>query len=837
MKLQPQWSTHLLAPVTLSYVLGIGLYRSFAVPVSCSQFLFFTLSTMCLLFYIRHHALLSRVFLLMSFFVFGVISADRASLPVLPPNHIVYQINTSHDVVIIGILGAKVSETPDISKALIDVSFIRTEVNGPLIDTQGRVLLTLKGFWPENITPGDAVMIRTTLRLPSVINTPGTFNYREYLAQNNVYLTGTINHPILITPAQRFGISLQKRIIYRIELLRTRISAFINFHLSNRLGSIYQALLIGDRSEIAPETLDIFKRTGTMHLLAVSGLHTGLITALFYFVINWLLRRSEYLMLHINVRKTALLITLPALMFYALLTGANAPIVRSLIMITVFIAAFCIDRLHNSFIALTSAAFIILLFDPIALFSPSFQLSFAAVASILLLIPRFCSLTGIPVSSMYNQHGVMRLAWFFLTIGLVTIAATVGTYPLMLYHFNRISLVTLPSNLLIQPLICFWSLPLGIMAIICSYFSYEIASIFLKTGSLGIEKSLAIGDFLSGHEITQLWLPDPSIATCMLFYICLLIMVIDAPRRILISSCVSLIVISIFMIHIPSFVLPIARRNATVISILDVGHGSANVIEMANGHTVLIDGGAKSAPGYNCGERIIAPFLWHRKIGHVDDIFITHDDADHYNGIATIIKRFRPDRLFIPRVDSPKTGLQRIMSFAQKYDVDVVIPEKDTFIHQGNENLLVYLAESSELQQRPRAQTGSEDDRGLVLKFVSGTFSMLFPGDITTRKEKELLNRIKRIQSTVLLSPHHGSSSSNSYPFLKAVSPDYLLFSANDHGNRLFPAPVTLTHADLLRIRMRTTSIDGSILITLEHEIGYRLDTFNRKEQLFYRES
>lgn len=836
MKSESLWSAHLLLPVTFSYALGIGLYRTFNLPVIHSFIPVSALVSFCLIFYIRRHRLLSFVFFIVAFLIFGVTAADRASEPALSPNHIVHQINSYRDAVIIGTLGAKVSKTADVSKAYIDVSFIRTDVNGPLRSAEGRVLLTLKGNWPESIKPGDAVIIRATLKPPKVINTPGTFNYREYLARKSIFLTGTINHPILIKPVQKIDVSLKKNIFYRIELLRTNISAFINVNLPKRLGSIYEALIIGDRSEIPPETLEIFKRSGTMHLLAVSGMHTGLIAALFYFVINWLLRRSEYLMLHTNVRKASLLITLPVLIFYALLTGANPPVVRSLIMITVFAAAFSIDRFQNPLTALTGTAFLILLFQPIALFSPSFQLSFVAVGSILLLIPKFFSLSGISISSMYDQHGVMRVIWFFLAIGVVTIAATIGTFPLMLFHFNRISLVTLPANLLIQPIICFWSLPIGIMSIICSCFSYEIASMLLKTGALGIQKALEIGEILSRHESTQLWLPDPSITICMLYYIGLFFLIIDLPKRIIIPSSASLIVISVFMIHIPSFDVQITRRNSGAVSVLDVGHGSANVIEMTNGHTVLVDGGAKNAPGYDCGERIIAPFLWHRRIGHVDDIIITHDDADHYNGIPTIIERFRPDRLFIPHVDFPKKGLQEIISCARKHDVDILIPDHDTLITQDSEELLIFLADNQDSAKGPSGQALSEDDRGLVLKFVSGTFSMLFPGDITRKKEAELTDRLEHIESTVILSPHHGSSSSNSYPFLKTVNPDYLIFSANDHGSGLFPSSVALKHAELLHIKTHTTSVDGTVLITLG-QTGYRIDTFSRIKQQFYRES
>lgn len=830
------FSDRLLITVTGSYVSGISLHRLFG----CFDFfvacVIAPLSALCLVLFCRKSPNLSLFTLLCIFFLFGSAYADRSAVPALEPDHLVFQIDPPQDIVLVGTLSKKVSRSNDISKALIDVSYIRTAENGPLKTAGGRVLLNVKGAWPEQIKPGDSLIARTLLKQPATINTPGTFDYRGYLARENIYLVGSVNSPVLIADTPSLITSFSILILYRVERLRTDISSYIDSHLPGQAGAIYKALLIGDRTDISPESLEVFKRSGILHLLAVSGMHTGLIAGLCYLILHWLLRRSEYLILHLNVKKTALLITLPAIFFYSLLTGSKPPVIRSLIMFTVFISAFSFDRMQNPLTVLASAAFLILLYDPIALFSPSFQLSFAAVGAILIIFPPLLQYSDNIRSSLRKPSLLRRLIWGFITIGIVTIAATIGTIPLLLQHFNRISLVSLPANMLIQPIICFWSLPIGMVALFCAFVSPELGGFLLKIGAMGVNGSLEIGFFLSKSNSTQLWLPDPSILLCMLYYLGLFILFAWNPKRLSIAASVPMMGMALFFMFSPILNLPRQKNDAAVVSILDIGHGSANVIEMSNGKTVLIDGGSKSAPGYDCGERVIAPFLWHRKIGRIDDIIITHDDADHYNGLSTIVERFRPKRLIMPSVEDPKKGLSLVLKAAMQNDVEVVIQEHDTIIFYGNEYLnLLSAAASNEENISSVSARESEDDRGLVIKFVSGGASALFPGDITAAKEKELVNRYRHVASNVLLSPHHGSSSSNSLIFLEAVNPDYLVFSANDHGRNLFPSPSALKHAALLDVDTRVTSKDGTVLITFGRDIPYQIDTFNRSGQIFYR--
>jgi competence protein ComEC len=775
------------------------------------------------------------ILLILTFVIFGFVHADRRALPSLDQDHIVHHVTAPQQVVIVGTLAKTVTKGGSSCRAQIDVSFIRTDIDGPLKPAEGRTLLSLKGAWPTDIRPGDSLTARAVLDFPAVVNTPGTFNYREYLARRSIYLTGFVTHPALIRHTEKIDRPLSRRVLYRIERLRADIGSFLDSRLPARSSGIYKALLIGDRSDIVPEDLETFKRAGIMHLLAISGMHVGMIAAMLYYLINWLLKRSTYLILRINVRKAALLLLFPLLFFYTLLTGANPPVVRSLIMLTAFILSFSLDRYHPPLIPLTCSAFVILLFDPLAAFSPSFQLSFAAVASIIVFTPKLLNRFDAAIGEWSAGMASIRIIRFIVAVAIVTSVATIGTLPLMLLQFNRVSLVVLPANVMIQPLVCFCSLPLGLTAILCSPLAGNFADVLLQAGATIIDASLAVAELFSAHEGTQLWLPDPPIWACLLYYLALLLAGFAPLRRLTGFASLTMLAGSLVMILQIQPYGYFHHPYGWTVSILDVGHGSAAVIEMSSGRIILIDGGAKSTPEYDCGERIIAPYLWKRNIGRVNDIVITHDDADHYSGIDTIIRRFRPARIFIPSIDSAKKGMRQIIGRAQQHGVELIVPENDMTIGGEGEKLRIFLAESGGYKADTAPQSPSEDDRGLVLKFVSDGVSVLFPGDITGRKETELAERLD-VESTVLLSPHHGSSSSNSRLFLSKVNPQLLIFSANDHGKGLFPSALALRHAKSLGIKTHTTSVDGTVMITYTHPGGYRLETFSRSAQRFYRE-
>lgn len=733
-------------------------------------------------------------------------------------SHIASQITEKTDAVIVGTLAQLVAQSSEISRAQIEAEFLLLGKSKNFVKTNGTVLLSLQGRWPQHLVPGDALVVRCLLKLPGTVNTPGTFDYASYLARRNIYLTGSVRSPLLIQPVllpAELSHSMIKRGQFFMERQRNTIARRLDQSLPSRTAGLYRALLIGDRSGLENQLTESFKSAGVYHILAISGMHMALLALFIYSLIFWLLRRSELLLLCTNVKKWSLALTLVPLLFYTFLAGGQPPVVRSFIMTFFIMIGIATDRFRSPSTMLAGAGLAILLYDPGAIQGASFQLSFAAVAAIVYLAPRLLEYCYELPANLHLPALARRPGVGLLTIAAITITATLGTMPLLLYHFNRLSLVSLPANLIVEPLICLWGLPAGFIGIPLLAISSEAAAPVLLAGSWGISLAVESAAWFSSLDYAQFWLPSPEPALIVLYYILLLFIRLPDLSRSYRSFMIAAFMTVSLTFFLPATSLLKAIRQQTSISFIDVGQGSATLIEYAGGRTVLVDGGARSAPGYDCGARIIAPYLWNRKIARLDDIVVTHDDADHYNGIAAIIRRFRPKRLWLPHRDSAKPGFTALVQLADLTDVAVLIPEADALDGDADRQLsFIGLAAGQSFDQhKTSSNLGSEDDHGLIVRVEADGLSALLPGDISRTRELELVEARQIVQADLLLSPHHGSSTSNSEQFLAAVAPRYMIVSSGDQTGRLFPSPQTRATAQRLGIEVLSTAEDGTIMV------------------------
>jgi len=825
------WKNYLLLFCTVFYTIGIGCHSLFLFTPSTVQ-LIFLVSTV-LFFFLRYRSRVnfSLWILFFVFFLFGIYQGDRHAIKRLGYNHIAAQVLEPEQAVLIGTLSKMVTTRQGFSKATMDVAYLRTKRSPDYQKAEGRISLNLMGAWPESILPGHSFIVHADVQAPSVTNVPGTFNYRKFLARKNIYLVGLVRSPTLIQPVEQLSHFKLTHLRYHIERLRFHIGKRIDANLSEPRGPLYRALLIGDRSQIDDEVYETLKRAGVLHILAISGMHLGLLAALAFGAIYWLMRRSERLMLNCDVRKYALFLTLPLLLLYAFLAGFQPPVVRSLIMVSCLVFSYGLHRLHSPLTTLSCAALLILLFDPSALESAGFQLSFAAVSSIILLAQPLQSLL-IHSLRISNDIGAKLLKLFFTLLS-VTLAASIGTLPLMLVHFNRLSIVAIAANIAIEPIICLFSLPLGFCSVLLMPFSPSLAKLALDLGAHGIDLSIKVSSYLSGPDFTQIWLPAPGLFLCFLYFLSIFIVLCSFHSIKWLFLGIGGFATALISFYLPHNPISANKHASARITILDVGHGSSNVIELSNGRIILIDGGSKKWPGYDCGERLIAPYLWSRKIRRIDDVVLTHDDADHYNGIGTVIRRFKPDRLWIPADESPKKGFARLVDYARSSGVEIVFPEPGVMVDEGNEviSILGSYLEPPKNQNGGDRYSSSGDDNGLVVKLRAFNTTILFPGDITKMREQRMVDISENLGADVLLSPHHGSSTSNSEEFLEAVTPDIIIFSNGENKNGLFPANETVKRVDLLGIDSLETAAAGTITISVETKEQssppYRISTFN----------
>ncbi|MBI5559511.1 MAG: DNA internalization-related competence protein ComEC/Rec2 [Deltaproteobacteria bacterium] len=681
---------------------------------------------------------------------------------------------------------------------------------------QGKIELSLKGPPPENLSPGQKLLVRAYVSRPKPLSTPGAFDYQQFLAQQSIWVTGWISSPAHIAPLPRSEEQPPwRKLRFLPEQLRFQINTFITSSLSPRQSSLYKAILTGDRASLSPETLENFKATGAMDLLSISGLHMGLIAIGLGLVINFLLKRSAWLLIHTPAWKIAVVLIMPILCGYAFIAGLQTPVVRALIMTSVFLLAVLFDRQWHIPTNIAIAAFILLLINPASLFTVSFQLSFAAIISLAAIMPLLAPLLQKSDDNddegKNRSHSLIRKISLIVKGGLiVSLAALAGILPLLLFYFNRFSLLFPVSTLLIEPLLCFWALPVGLISIPFLFFAPEVARFLLPMGGAGLEAADNICAWFAGLPFHSLWLPTPFPLEIICYYALLFSLLnvkkIHAARYTAGLSITILLVTPAYSLYRQS------HEQADTVSILDVGQGNAVVIELAGGYTALLDGGGPYSPRYNVGERVIAPFLWGKRIRRLDAVIISHPDADHCNGLAFIIKRFRPGTVWINGDDGANENYAALLDIARGQDTTIRVPHKDESLFQNSRSHLFNLAG---LHEDDNTATGN--DKSLMIKLTSQGNNFLFTGDISEYAEKKLVTEKNPLHAEVLLLAHHGSSSSTSASFLARVSPAHAVISAGSSKKKIFPAPEVMKRCAEAGCLIYNTARDGAITFKVKN--------------------
>ena len=818
-------STHLLPVVVLCFIAGIWCvplldpHFNLQLPATVT-FILLSVFTGSLLVRCRT----SEVFLLLPFctLLAGYLHGHANFQIPGSAQHVYNVISKDSEAILTGSLEEMVTYNGKMSKAIVKLDSIRLTDMKYHQPAHGLVRLSLMGKWPTQMFPGDGIVVRAQLKRPRSFHTPGVFDYAQFLAQKDIWITGFIRSPLFIKKLDSRE-SGGNKYSYLAERLRTHIGSYLDQNLEPRFASIYRALLLGDRSSVSPSDLELFKASGTFHILAISGLHIAVIATLLYLIFYWLLSRSEFLLLHFSVRKIVAIGTIPILIGYALLAGMNSPVTRAVTMSSIVLIALCTDRKKSPAPLVAGAAFIMLIFDPLQLFTVSFQLSFAAIIGILFVLPMLQKHIVDQVASDQKHTSLKMLYTYTISALLVSVAATLATALITVSVFNRISTIGPLANLLLEPLICLWALPAGIIALPFIWLSPEIANVLLHFGTYGIHAALYVAKTITDLPFASLFIPDPSLYRVLLYflfiYICLSGFLIHAKKTTILIFSLPFLLTIIFHNNVPFF----DRQDARV-SFIDVGQGSATLIETGDS-TILIDGGGSSYSTRSVGETVIAPFLWDKGIHTVETIIVTHPDADHYNGLEYVLEHFSPHRIWVRDLKGHDKKYRQFIDNAQKRGIKITVPVAGEIIHEGG--LTLECLANLKDQHFDKTRGGNSANTGLIVKGCFKEHCFLFPGDINVSMEKFLLAREIDLKAETLLSAHHGSKTSNSTDFLSTVGPRYAIVSARGSSKGYFPHQGFLDKCASLNIDIFNTAEDG----TIEFKMGDGNTTLSTTEK------
>jgi competence protein ComEC len=849
-----------LLQIVLSFAAGIGLSNIFPayseiwlwlpiilLGIAASVFCFLHSQLKCL------HPIL---FIVPFFFFIGVLYVQPHFKTPDNPNHIYNQISNRQTVSLEGILAEMPSVTTSSfgikTKLLIRLNLLHFAPNAAGQSMQpsqavGLVQLKLKGHLPKSLKPGDRFLVKAIVSRVNTYSTPGVFNYKQFLANRSIWVNGWVNSPANIIELHEIKPSIFSSVInglrYFPERIRYNISSFLDSKLSQPARGLYKAILIGDRSNVPLTVIENFTKAGCVHILAISGLHMSLLSLIIIASLNWLMKLSSRLILHIPVLKVAAGLALLPLIAYAFIAGFNTPVARALLMTIVFVMALLFDRPGSLITHILLAALILLIWKPTVLFTASFQLSFSAVLAISLIYPKIYynlfpdreiaspNSSGKTLTSTQTTKLVEKLKEMpaksrnYLFAGLtLTSAAMLGTMPILLFHFNRFSLVSPVSNLIVEPLVCFWALVLGIIGCVFIPISPWVAASIFQLGSYGLITAERICSFFASFSFSSIWMITPTPVEIFFYYLLLIILVIrsyDKTSRQRLWGQIILLLVGCSVLTL-GFSYAIHLKKEISVSFLDVGQGSSTLLQLPNDKNILIDGGGAASDRFNVGQRVIAPFLWKKRIGRLDALIITHPHADHYNGLSFIMRRFLPKIIWVNGEQSLEDEYWELMKLAEKFYLETRIPSAGTYLFKSDDIRLVSISGSDNSHSNPatkaidRSQNKNvnSNNQSLVLKLDAGTVSFLFPGDIDDAVEKSLVTDGKKLKADILLAAHHGSGSSSSPEFISAVDPDFIVISAGRNNPFKFPDQKTIDRVNQAGIKVYSTANDGTVTFT-----------------------
>ncbi len=625
--------------------------------------------------------------------------------------------------------------------------------------------IKLSWYFPkQEIKSGQRWQFTVKLKKPYGRLNPGGFDYQRWLFAENIGATGYVRS----SPKPKLLATLSKWQSYTV--LRQAISDQISFLLpdSENIGLI-KALTIGDKHEINDRQWEVFRKTGTVHLLAISGLHIGLISGLVFFLV---LKLAIKLSVD-SPQRTAAISTLLVAIFYAALAGFSVPTQRALIMLLVFMSAIIVQRNIAIKNTLALAMLGVLLFDPLAVLSAGFWLSFLAVSII-----------------AYSLSGRLGKTGYWIGATKTHLVTAIALSPLLILYFQQISIIAPFANFIVVPVVSLVVVPLCFIAVLMMFVSTQLAVLFLQLIDLilsGIGKLLSVMAELPFASITT-----DSYPLYVILFALLGVFILLAPKGIPARWLGGVLLLPLL------FTKQDTLKDAELeMTLLDVGQGLSAVIQTAH-HALVFDTGAKYSAQFNMGSSVVIPFLKYKRIQKVDTLLISHGDNDHIGGAQAIIEEI---------------NVQRIISSVPK----LLEPSKAEFCRAGQQ----WLWDKVMFQIISPSINGfnSENNNSCVLRVSTENKSILLTGDIEKEAENWLIKHYgSALKSDVLIAPHHGSNTSSTMPFLKAVDPQVILIPAGYRNRFSFPHKKVISRYVNLNKNWLNTAEQGAITVVIDNQ-------------------
>ncbi len=589
---------------------------------------------------------------------------------------------------------------------------------------------------PPDVQVGERWQLVVRAKRPNGFMNPGGFDYEQWLFTQRVVATGYVRN-------REDNQRLQAAPLFHPDRIRSQISRAISHALADSPSAgLLQGLAVAERSGISAEQWDVLRRTGTSHLLAISGLHIGLVAGFGFLPVAllWWLFPGLYLRLPVSIAGGALGAVFA--LAYALLAGFSLPTQRALVMVLVLLFGLLQRQRIPFSLTFCTALLAVLLLDPLASLSVGFWLSFSSVGLLFILLNR--------------QHRPARFGFLWLQLGL-----SLGMVPLTAAFFGGVSLVSPLANLVAIPWVTLLVVPLVLLGVVLLPISAELAAGVWWLAAQSLEGLWHGLSWLAQAEWALLPLPAVPWWWVLLGLSGFLFWLM--PRGIP-GRWLGLAMLLPLFIWQPARPLP----GEFQLTVLDVGQGLASVIQTAQ-HTLVFDTGPKSSDSFDTGELVVLPWLRAQGIRQLDGLLVSHADNDHRGGADALLAALPVRQLWVN--DSS------------------IFPERVTSLCRAGQSWRWDEVDFQVLHPSAAFDSRKRNDHACVLRVGNGAHSVLLAADIERRAEAWLIDNQADLQVDVLLVPHHGSKTSSSPEFLAAVRPQLAVVSAGYRSRYNHPHP------------------------------------------------
>jgi competence protein ComEC len=724
--------------------------------------------------------------------------------------------------------------------------------NGKQIPIHSGVRLGIYGDRPDEATPpamrlfryGERIQLPVRMKLPRNFRNPGAFDYQGYLAANGIAALGSARaEDVKLLPGFTGS---------RIELWRTRIHSSIIAKVHELWpppqAALIDAMVIGEEAFIDRDTRVDFQRSGTYHILVVSGMNVTILA----FVAFWTLRRLRFGDI------PATLLTILFCVAYAFLTEVGAPVWRATLMCALYLGARLLYRDRAMVNALGAAALGLLVFDPRQLFTASFQMTFLCVLIVATIALPLLERTSQPYrkalahwdtddNNNANDYGARlpprvaqfrtdlcliaaRLARFLgnpwasrivrglsmiclrtFELLLVSAVMQMGLALPMAYYFHRATTIGLPANIAVVPLTQLL-MPAAVLTVGMGYVSPVLAKVPALLTAFALQAITGTVHGLGGLRLADLRVATPSLVMIAAASAALILAMTFSHRHALlaVTGLLALLLASLALAFVPP--KPKTRAGLLEVTSIDVGEGDSILLVMPQGRTLLIDAGGPiwgAGSQLDLGEDVVAPYLWTRGISRLDAVAISHGHSDHIGGMPAVLKDFRPKELWIGLLP-PSRALDNLIAEAHALGIKVVRHWEGDELELGGAKVDVLFPP----RDWPVGLEPKNND-SMVLQVSYGGTSVLLEGDAEKAVERRIAI-LHHPRADLLKVGHHGSATSTTPEILHSVRPTFAVISVGFRTSFDLPKPEVLARLQASGVHVYRTDLNGAVTFYLD---------------------